>query len=48
MFTDLGTASINAFLIVGSILALVLAQALKAGNKRLHQKNAEERKRLGY
>jgi len=48
MFTDPGIALLNVFLIVGAVLALVLAQALKANNKKLHQRNADQRKRIGY
>ena len=48
MFTDPGIASINAFLIVGIVLAIILARALKADNKKLHKLNADQRKRIGY
>lgn len=48
MFADLGIASINAFLIVGIVLALVLAHALKADNKKLHKQNVNQRKRVDF
>lgn len=48
MFTDPSTATIHTILLVGIVLAVLAGIALKPSNKKLHERNAAQRKRLGY
>jgi hypothetical protein len=47
MFDDPTVATINALLIIGSVLAFLAAISLKRSNKALHLKNVKARQNSG-
>lgn len=46
MFNDPVRAAVDIFLLVGIVLALIAARAIKKGTRELHAKNLADRHRL--